>query len=247
MLNPSNRRVLLIFAHPDDESFAMGGTIAKMAAEGADIRLAVATRGEAGKTAGLCNEAELASVREQELKKAAEILGISQVRFLDYRDKEVASAPPLKILEQLVSLIREFRPQLVITFGPDGASGHRDHRAIHYWVAAAVYMSGRHGTPEWGERYAVPRLCYIHSAWRVPFGEWPVVDYTIPIAEYADVKWEAVKAHQTQKGSRLKFESLIAEQKERYFSYEYFIGDRELSACPGTGADLFAGLNEISI
>jgi len=245
MLNRTNQRLLLIFAHPDDESFALGGTIAKAAAEGVEVWLAVATRGEAGKTAGVCTEGQLAAVRERELRQAAGILGIAQVRFLDYLDKEVAGAPPLEMLEKLVSLIREFRPQVIITFGPDGASGHRDHRAIHYWTKSAVYMAGQYGISEWGERYTVPRLCYIQSTWRLPFAEWPQVDYVISTADYAYQKWEAVKAHETQKGSRRKFESLIAEQKERYFGHEHFVCDWKSSAYPGRGEDLFEGLEQV--
>ncbi|KJS48178.1 MAG: hypothetical protein VR66_15490, partial [Peptococcaceae bacterium BRH_c23] len=116
------KQMLLIFAHPDDESFALGGTIAKYAEQGVTITLAVATKGEAGQTAGFCQKEELGLFREQELMSAAKVLGITEVIFLGYLDKEVPLAPPLEIVERLVRIIRTRRPQVVITFGADGAS-----------------------------------------------------------------------------------------------------------------------------
>ena len=155
------RQMLLIFAHPDDESFALGGTIAKYAEQGVTITLVAATKGEAGKAAEICKPEELGLIREQELLRAAEILGIAEVVFLGYRDKEVPIAPPLEIVEKLVRIIRKIRPQVVITFGADGASGHRDHRAIHHFTKAAIQLAKESVEPDWGNTYTLPRLCYV--------------------------------------------------------------------------------------
>ncbi|MHB8124388.1 MAG: PIG-L deacetylase family protein [Desulfitobacteriaceae bacterium] len=237
------KRLLLIFAHPDDESFALGGTIAKSVSEGAEVVLVSATRGEAGKTAGLCSVEELGTFREQELRQAAEILGISKLIFLDYLDKEVALVPELEIVEKLVRILREFRPQVVITFGEDGASGHRDHRAIHHWTKAAVRLAAQQVEPEWGAEFVLPRLCYVYSTWRLPAGEVPTADFIISTAELSKRKWQAISAHKTQIYSIERFARMPEDVKQRYFDKEYFVCDPVLSSSPGQGEDLFQELS----
>lgn len=236
------KRIVLIFAHPDDESFAMGGTIAKYTAQGADVSLIVATKGEAGKTADLCLPENLGAFREQELRKAAHVLGISDLHFLGYRDKEVPQAPPLEIAEKLVRLLRTLRPQVVITFGEDGGSGHRDHRAIHHFTKMAVKLAGEPIALDWGEPFVLPRLCYVQTGWRMSEEKRQLIDYTIPISEWADQKWRAVLEHQTQIFSRQKFENMAEPIKKDYFCREYFRCDHALSVFPGQGNDLFQGI-----
>jgi len=131
----TGRALLVVLAHPDDESFGMGGTLAKYAADGARVTLICATRGEAG-IKGL-SPSEAGQVRERELQAAAAVLGITEVRFMGYRDGELALADPETAAGQLVHAMREIRPQVVITFGPDGISGHPDHVAIHQLATLA--------------------------------------------------------------------------------------------------------------
>ena len=238
-------QMLLIFAHPDDESFALGGTIAKYAEQGVNITLAVATKGEAGKVAGICKPEELGHIREQELHHAAEVLGISNVIFLGYLDKEVPMAPPLEIVEKLVRVIRNVRPQVIITFGADGGSGHRDHRAIHYFTKAAIRLAGEPIESAWGKPFALPRLCYVRPTWRLTSDMPQEVDYTISISPWADRKWQAILEHKTQQGSRLKFETMEETKKKVYLSWEHFQCDPALGAFPGRGKDLFQGLERM--
>jgi len=134
------RILLVVLAHPDDESFGLGGTLAKYAAEGARVALICATRGEAGIAA--MSPEEAGQVREQELRAAAATLGIAEVRFLGYRDGELAQADPERVVAQLVSAMRDIRPHVVITFGPDGISGHSDHIAIHDLTTQAFDRAG---------------------------------------------------------------------------------------------------------
>jgi N-acetylglucosamine malate deacetylase 2 len=131
----SQQILLVILAHPDDESFPIGGTLAKYAAEGVRVVLVSATRGEAG-IRGLTPESA-GEIRARELQQAAKTLGISAVRFLGYRDGELSLVDPAAIRSQVANLIREIQPQVVITFGPDGISGHPDHIAIHEIVTQA--------------------------------------------------------------------------------------------------------------
>jgi len=239
-------QMLLIFAHPDDESFALGGTIAKYAEQGVKVTLVAATKGEAGKVAGLCKPEELGLIREQELQRAAGILGISKVIFLGYRDKDVNIAPPLEIIEKLVRIIRDIRPQVIVTFGADGASGHRDHRAIHHFTKAAIKFAKEPIASDWGNPFTLPRLCYVRPGWRLSADKLQEADYTISISPWGDQKWKAILEHKTQQGSRKRFEGLEEKQRQDYLSQEYFQCDQALSALPGQGKDLFEDLEKVA-
>ncbi len=113
---------MAVFAHPDDEAFGTGGTLTKYAAEGCDVYLITATRGEAGEIVepGLATSANLPFVREQELRCACQIYGIHPPRFLDYQDGQLAIVNQGQAVGRLVRIIRELKPQVLVTFGPDG-------------------------------------------------------------------------------------------------------------------------------
>jgi LmbE family N-acetylglucosaminyl deacetylase len=150
------RTLLAIFAHPDDEAFGTGGTLARYAGEGVRVALVCATRGEAGAIAdpSLATPETLGQVREAELRCAAEALGISEVLFLGYRDSGMAgtsenedprafvNAPAEEVVPRLVGIIRRLRPQVVVTFEPNGGYGHPDHIAIHRHTVAAFHAAG---------------------------------------------------------------------------------------------------------
>ena len=126
-------KVLFVFAHPDDESFSCGGTIVKLTKKGQTVKLITATRGEAGSTGNppLCAQEELGSVREKELRCAAEILGISDIFFLDYIDGTLKNVP-IKILnKKILEIFTEEKPDIVITFNKEGGSRHPDHIQIN--------------------------------------------------------------------------------------------------------------------
>lgn len=136
----TQQRMIVILAHPDDESFPLGGTLAKYAAEGVEITLVCATKGEAG-IQGLSRE-KTAYLRERELLAAADVLGLSDVRFLGWQDGELDQAGEKIVVGQLVAILSEIQPQVVITFGADGISGHPDHVAIHRLTTTAFKESG---------------------------------------------------------------------------------------------------------
>lgn len=137
----TSRRLMVIVAHPDDESFPIGGTIAKTVAEGDEVMLVTATRGEAG-ISGLSPE-ETGRLRERELRAACDVLGVSALHLLDYVDGTLDRVDAPVAIDQLLALIRAFRPDAIITFGPDGISGHPDHLAVHRWTTAA-FEQARH-------------------------------------------------------------------------------------------------------
>jgi len=139
------RRLLGVFAHPDDETFCAGGTFARYADQGAEIMVVSATRGQAGQirdpAAG--TRRTIAAVREAELRLACERLGVTRVRCLDHVDGTLADAGPGALADQVAGIIGEFRPGIVITFGPDGGYGHPDHVAISAAATAACRAAAR--------------------------------------------------------------------------------------------------------
>jgi LmbE family N-acetylglucosaminyl deacetylase len=143
---------MAVFAHPDDESFGTGGTLAYYAAD-PEVRvvLVCATRGEAGEISDpkLATPERLGEVREQELRCASQTLGIDALHLLDYRDSGMAGTPENldptalsmadfdEVVGKIVALIRREQPDVVMTFDPTGGYGHPDHIAIHYHTRAA--------------------------------------------------------------------------------------------------------------
>lgn len=150
------RTILAVLAHPDDESFGMGGTLARYASEGVQVHLACATRGEAGEVAPhyLEGYSSIAERREGELCCAADQLGLAGVSFLGYRDSGMPGMPANQhpqalinaLLEQVAAqvahIIRQLRPQVVLTFDPIGGYKHPDHIHIHKAVVLAYRLAG---------------------------------------------------------------------------------------------------------
>jgi LmbE family N-acetylglucosaminyl deacetylase len=137
-------KLLAVFAHPDDESMGMGGTLAKYAAEGVETHLVCATRGERGwfgpeeQNPG---PGALGQVRTKELENAVNALGMQGLYFLDYSDGEVDRADHTEAIGRIVTHIRRVMPQVVVTFPPDGNYGHPDHIAIGQFASAAVLLA----------------------------------------------------------------------------------------------------------
>jgi LmbE family N-acetylglucosaminyl deacetylase len=263
-------RLMAVLAHPDDESLGFGGTFAKYAAEGVHVALVVATRGERGWT----GEADanpgmtaLGQIREAELRAAATALGIDRLTFLDQIDGELADAESSLVLARIVAEIRAFRPQVVITFGPDGAYGHPDHIAISQLTTAAIVLAADPAYPVIGnvEPVQVRKLYYRvwTAAEHVPFREvfgpvemeiegairkwvaWPdwSVTTTIDTADYWSEVQEAVLSHQSQIGAVPRLAELDQRDLRILWGTQQYY--RVFSTVPienGLEADLFAGL-----
>ena len=137
----SEKRLLAVFAHPDDETFGAGSMLAKYAHEGVDVMVVCGTRGEAGEImpeSGATRE-NLGEVREAEFRAAAELLGVKAVTVLGYRDSGMAgsednenpaaliNAPASEVVERLVEIIRRYKPHVVVTMEEGGGYGHPDH------------------------------------------------------------------------------------------------------------------------
>ena len=166
---------MLIFAHPDDETFSCAGVMALAAEHGVPVTLLSVTRGEAGKTGipQLDQPEILGAVREQELRAAAATVGVADVRFLDYRDSGMAGAPENddprafirahegEVVARLVVHLRAVRPATLITFGPEGIYGHPDHLRTHRSAVAAVVAVGDGAyRPELGDPWQTTALYF---------------------------------------------------------------------------------------
>jgi LmbE family N-acetylglucosaminyl deacetylase len=127
----SARRLLGVFAHPDDEVFCAGGTMARAAEAGAEVMIVSATRGERGqiRDAAVVTRRTLGAVREAELGAAAAELGVQRVQVLAYPDGTLQHHRS-SLGAAIAGLMRQFDPDTVITFGADGGYGHPDHVAI---------------------------------------------------------------------------------------------------------------------
>lgn len=142
-------RLMAVLAHPDDESLGVGGTLAKYASEGVEVFLLTATRGDNGRYHGYPLDDHrhpgapaLANIREAELRAAASVLGVRDVSLLHYPDQHLDSANAREVIAGIVKHMRRVRPDVVVTFGPDGAYGHPDHIAISQFTTAAIVAAG---------------------------------------------------------------------------------------------------------
>ncbi len=158
-------RILCVYAHPDDETFCTGGTLAKYAAQGAELLVISATRGQAGQiqNAAAATRRTLGAVREHELRLACRHLGVQQVECWDYLDGQLQAVDVAQLTGDVVRAIRRFRPDVVITFDPTGAYGHPDHIAISHAATRACTLAGDPAQypdqlAEGLTPYAVPRL-----------------------------------------------------------------------------------------
>jgi LmbE family N-acetylglucosaminyl deacetylase len=160
----SGLRLLAVLAHPDDESLGVGGALAKYAAEGVETFVATATRGERGRL-GLerPGAAVVGPVRERELRRAAAILGVSEVEFLDYLDGELDLVRPGEAVAKIARTIRRLRPQVVVTFPHDGNYGHPDHIAISQLTGAAIVEAAGADDRDGGRAHRVDKLYWM--AW----------------------------------------------------------------------------------
>jgi N-acetyl-1-D-myo-inositol-2-amino-2-deoxy-alpha-D-glucopyranoside deacetylase len=174
----TEKKVLLaVLAHPDDESFGMGGTLALYASRGMDVHLVCATRGEVGEVSPdlLKGFESIAKLRESELRCAAGVLGLTGIHFLDYRDSGMPGSPdnihpqalaaqPLdEVAARVVRYIRTLKPQVVLTFDPIGGYRHPDHIAIQRATVRAFEQAGNPDFAADSLPVYMPERLYFHK------------------------------------------------------------------------------------
>jgi LmbE family N-acetylglucosaminyl deacetylase len=263
--------LMAVFAHPDDEAFGTGGTLAKYAAQGCDVYLVTATRGEGGQIAepDLATPANLPYVREQELRCACEIYGIHPPRFLDYVDGQMPSVHQGQAVEKLVRIMREIKPQVLITFGPDGIYGHYDHIAAHRWATIAARLAADAGC------FPDAAVCDPHQVSKIYFRTLPQeqveamsvdgkpaavmmdgvpflfvgrssdeISTVIDVSEHLEAKLQGIRCHATQVGRHNRFADTPDEvTREAWFRREAYVLAYSTVGYPQeTETDLFVGL-----
>lgn len=156
------KRILGLFAHPDDEIFCSGGTMARAASDGAEVLVVSFTRGEAGqiRDAALARRSTIGAVREAELGAACERLGVGESRCLDFADGTLAELDRAVLVDAAVEIIREFKPDTIISFDDSGAYGHPDHITMSEVSVEASQQAGCDDTPELGAPHVPDRVLH---------------------------------------------------------------------------------------
>lgn len=270
---PGQLSLLAAFAHPDDESFGVGGTLAKYAGEGFEVSLLVATDGAAGEISdsSLAQPENLAEVRRRELQCAADTLGVKNLRLLGYPDGHLAEVDWQEAEGRVVAIIRELRPDVVITFDPLGVYGHPDHITIHRLTLTACQLAGdpshypeqlkalRPHAPRKLYFRAIPRPVMHLMADRIQLIRAglgldavdtdelatpdELVTTLIDVSQYADLKARAIQCHRTQLAGGDLATTWSPDMLQELLFREYFsLFGKRMSAGEPLETDLFAGL-----
>jgi LmbE family N-acetylglucosaminyl deacetylase len=268
---------MAVLAHPDDESLGVGGTLAKYASEDVDVFLLTATRGDSGRYRGWRPDdhqhpgpSVLANIREAELRAAASALGVREVSFLDYRDQHLDRANPREAVAAIVRHLRRVKPEVVVTFAPDGAYGHPDHIAISQFTTAAIVAAADSAFACDGSQveapHAVSKLYYLawpESTWKayqkafrklvstvdgverqaVPWPDWAITT-VIDTRSFWSTVWRAISCHESQITAYERLKHLSPDDHEALWGRQSFY--RAFSTVNGGRAqetDLFEGIH----
>ena len=245
--------ILAVFAHPDDEGFGAGGTLAMLVRRGHRVTLICATNGDVGEISDpqLATPDTLWQVRQEELRAAMQVTGISDLRFLNYRDSgmdgtadndhpaSLYQADPEQVIGRLLAVLQERQPDLVITHDPTGGYGHPDHITICRRTGAAL----ERWTASGGQPPLLYYICFPKSffqqTWqkmlelgiKPPFGSDDVADMGTPddevtttkhIGEFLELKKESLACHRTQIDPHGAFSQLPPEFVDELMSTEYY-------------------------
>jgi LmbE family N-acetylglucosaminyl deacetylase len=268
-----HKRILMcVLAHPDDESLGAGGTVAKYAGDGVDVHLVCATRGERGRYFDNADRPPMevvAKAREGELRAAAEALGIREVNFLDYIDGDLDKADPAEATRKIVEHLRRVKPEVVITFGPEGGYGHPDHIAICQFTTAACVAAADQTYRTEADPHQVQKLYYMQfserksEAYKAAFRdiritvdgqerrstgipEWQLTT-TIDTKAYWPQVWKAIQCHQTQLTIYTKLATLPEEHHQYLWgTQEYYRAYSLVNGGRSKERDLFEGIQDRS-
>lgn len=263
-------RLMCSLAHPDDESLGTGGIVARYAAEGVEVSLITATRGERGWTGAPEDNpglTKLGEIRTAELLNAAAALGIKEVNFLDYIDGDFDQADPQVAIQKIVGHIRRIRPQVIVTFDQYGAYGHPDHIAISQLTTSAIvaaatsyYIDEAHQPAHQVQKlYFMAFTAADEAIYEEAFGKlimtidgqdrgtvgWPgwALTTKVDTAAYWSQVWKAVQCHRSQLPNYGLLENLSESQHKQLWGTPTFY--RAFSLVNGGRQredDLFAGL-----
>jgi LmbE family N-acetylglucosaminyl deacetylase len=232
--------LLAVFAHPDDETFRCGGTLALLTQRGVHVQVLTATRGQAGSLGDppLCIPEELPAMRENELRCACSALGLFPPILLNYQDGQLAEADPELLTTQILSFVHELCPQIMLSFGADGLSGHPDHIAIGR-AAAEAFRRAEDVSALY--TLAVPRSLAVTLGMKQirPVPD-EAITLTVDVSSVWEAKMNAIHCHRTQMGES----PILAapEAKQRLFlGMEHFCLSASRPAPDGKFANYWNG------
>ena len=265
--------LLLVHAHPDDEAISTGGVMMKARAHGHRVVLVTATRGEAGEIYNMDPDKarpRLGEIRTRELEAACEILGVDRLELLGYRDSGMVDtvdnrdprsfhqAPLEEAAAKLAVVVREERPDVVVTYAEDGVYGHPDHVKAHHVTNATLDLLDRE---DWRPRKlyytAIPRSmmeAFVQQmpeeAQRAMGGNMRIagtpdelVTTRVDVHDYVDRKREAFRAHVSQNDPNSWFATMASQIYELAFGTEYYQLARGEAGSDLPEPDLFAGID----
>jgi len=227
--------LLAVFAHPDDETFRCGGTLALLARAGVRVHLLTVTHGEQGSCGEppLCRAEDLPAVRERELRCACKALGIEAPRVWNYPDGGLNAVKPEQLTGDIFEVVREVEPQVILSFGPDGLSGHPDHIAVGRCAAAAFDRAGAVAALY---TIAVPHSLAAHLGLeRVRSVPDESISLAVDVSAVWEAKWNAMHCHATQASSSPMLRA-SAERQRAFFGVEHFVR----AACRRPEQDILA-------
>lgn len=261
-------RLLAVLAHPDDESFGLGGTLAHYAAQGVETSLLTATRGERGRyfdNRDRPPDDDVGRIRERELRAAASELGVASVEVLGYRDGGLDSAPTQEVVGRIVSHVREIRPHVVTSFGFDGAYGHPDHIAISQLTTSAIVAAADPTYRPEEPAHRVAKLYHIGWPRRIwdlyqqvfkrmvsvvdgeeravnPWPEWTLTT-RVDARQQWETVWRAIQKHESQLTMYAHLEDLTPQQHAILWGDQHFCRVfSNVNSGRGRENDLFEGL-----
>lgn len=224
-------KAIFVFAHPDDESFSTGGTIAKLTMSGAVVKLITATKGEVGLVGNppICKQEDLGRVREKELRDACKVLGISKIYFLGHIDSTLARIGKKILVEQILSILEKEKPDIVVTFDKEGGSKHPDHIQIGLFAteAFAKYSNTikkhvrlyHRVNPDWFiQKLRSLGLMYFTFG-KIRGVRKDEISTAVDVSKVAPFKIKAAMCHKTQ---HKDWERLVKRMRHKEFAFEYF-------------------------
>jgi len=212
--------LLAVFAHPDDETFRCGGTLALLARRGVRVQVLCATRGEAGVPGLDLQQAGL--LRQAELECACRTLGIAPPLFLDHRDGGLSQVHDEQAVAEIERVMRRLQPQVLLTWPPDGLSGHPDHVAVSRWTGLALehatLRSGRVALYHLVVPQSVAQALQMPHLHAVPDEQ---VTVTVDVSSVWEQKLAAIACHRTQAGAS-PILTAPAERQRLFLGREHF-------------------------
>jgi LmbE family N-acetylglucosaminyl deacetylase len=197
-------RLLCVVAHPDDECFAFGGALALAAAEGVETFVVCLTDGQAATNRGDSQSAaDLGRMRREEFAASCKVLGVARHELLDFHDGQLEFADFSATASQLVAIIRDYKPNVVLTFSPDGGlNTHADHTMVASFTTAAFHWAASAKRfPDLGPIHHTDRLYLLSTSYFMDDRPAPVPipwTVTLDVSQVLPLKQEAFRAHTSQ-------------------------------------------------